>query len=530
MSRSAESTASAIAALLDAGSPVESVDPVHIPSILSSLLDGEPPWASLVDAAISATGAERGFLLRRSEEEWEVTAARTFEGEEVLHPLDKVIRPLVDRCRDRGESFITDDLTADDAWPALERERAPRTRALQIHPLPDGTGALYLDHRFHGFPGDPGPTRLACLLSILSWMTGREQHRIDGERLVEELRQARAEGGLSRSIPPAGDRGSESEDVGRVLIVGNHPEIVEVQALIDRVAPSDAPILVTGESGTGKELVARSIHERSKRAAGPFISENCGAITETLLESELFGCVKGAYTGADEDRPGLFELASGGTIFLDEIGDTSPGLQKKLLRVLQEGLVRRVGGQEPIPVDVRVLSATNRNLYDEVQLGEFREDLFYRLNVINIQLPPLRERREDVPLLAEHFLRMQNERSGLLKESSPEWIEALLSHHWPGNIRELQNEVRRSHALSGAVLEAEALSRRVGGDAPSTRAPHSIEAVLESGSLKSATEEFEKSIIEAALKRFRGNRVKVSESLSIPKTTLYAKIRRYDLE
>ena len=183
-----------------------------------------------------------------------------------------------------------------------------------------------------------------------------------------------------------------------------------------------------------------------------------------------------------------------------------------------------------IPVQVRVLSATNRDLYQEVQAGNFREDLFYRLNVINVQLPPLRERSDDIPILAEHFVRLQNERSGQLKEISPEWIEALLAHHWPGNVRELQNEVRRSHALSGDQLDPASLSSRVGGPAPESSEPFSLDTVLESGSLKLATEEFEKQIISSALQRFRGNRAKVCETLGIPKTTLYAKIRRYGLD
>ena len=482
---------------------------------------------ALLDAALETVGAERGFLLRWVDEEWSVLAARTFEGEGVLNPLEKVIVPLIDRCRERGEGWSTSHLTVEEIWPGLERQRVPRTQSLQIHLLPDDAGILYLDHRFQSIDGEPDRHALASVIASLAWLTVREDHEIAVERLQDELRRARAESRKPEATVP---RQTEEEAIVESPIIGEHPEILEIHALIKRVAPSDAPVLVTGESGTGKELAARSIHTRSLRAEGPFVSENCGAITETLLESELFGCVKGAYTGADEDRPGLFELANGGTIFLDEIGDTSPGLQKKLLRVLQEGIVRRVGGSTSIPVDVRVLSATNRDLYQEVQAGNFREDLFYRLNVINIQLPPLRERREDIPLLAEHFLTMQNERSGSDKVSSPEWLEALMTHHWPGNIRELQNEVRRSHALSGPILDPGQLSARVGGQAPETASPFSLDTVLEAGSLKVATEQFEKMMIEAALKRFRGNRAKVCETLGVPKTTLYAKIRRYGLE
>ncbi len=530
MQRSADALPSPVHTILGGCAPDGSLVTTEIAAAIEKLGSHATPRAALLDTAIAAVGAERGFVLDRNGEEWVVRAARTFEGEDVLHPLEKVILPVVERAEQRREAFATTNLTAEEIWPSLERQRTTRTCSLQVHPLPDGAGYLYLDHRFRALEAPSEPAILAAVIGLLSWLSVREDHKVTVERLQDELRRARAD---SRGrLEPATRSAASGEDADSVEapIIGEHSEILEVQALINRVAPSDAPVLVTGESGTGKELVARSIHARSLRCSNAFISENCGAITETLLESELFGCVKGAYTGADEDRPGLFELASGGTIFLDEIGDTSPGLQKKLLRVLQEGMVRRVGGANLIPVDVRVLSATNRDLYQEVQSGNFREDLFYRLNVINIQLPPLRDRREDIPMLAEHFLAIQNERSGQPKETSPEWIEALLTHHWPGNIRELQNEVRRSHALSGNVLDPAHLSSRVGGGAPEVVAPFSLDTVLEAGSLKAATEDFEKSIIESALKRYRGNRAKVCETLGIPKTTLYAKIRRYALE
>ncbi len=496
---------------------------------LELLAESEFPIAALVDAAIRSVGSERGFFLQQDGDEWSVRAARSFEGEDVLHPLEKVIIPLLQRCVERGEGFTTQDLQEEDVWPSLERQRTSRTQALSIFLLPERSGALYLDHRFQKLqlPGDR--SSLTTILALFSWLLTRERGAKNLELLQEDLRRAKSQARDRRSRTESPTPKTENSTTEN-LIIGENREILEVQALINKIAPSDAPILITGESGTGKELVARSIHQRSPRSDQPFISENCGAITETLLESELFGCVKGAFTGAEEDRPGLFELASGGTIFLDEIGDTSPGLQKKLLRVLQEGLVRRVGGSEMIPVQVRVLSATNRDLYQEVQAGNFREDLFYRLNVINVQLPPLRDRSDDIPILAEHFVRLQNERSGELKEISTEWLEALLAHHWPGNVRELQNEVRRSHALSGDRLDPTSLSPRVGGPPPDSSEPFSLDTVLETGSLKLATDQFEKLIISGALQRFRGNRAKVCETLGIPKTTLYAKIRRYSLD
>ncbi len=231
-------------------------------------------------------------------------------------------------------------------------------------------------------------------------------------------------------------------------IIGNSGPIRDVQRMIDAVAYSAATVLVQGESGTGKELVARALHAKSPRRAQPFVALNCGALTETLLESELFGHVKGAFTGAQRDQKGLFDAADGGTIFLDEIGDIPPATQVRLLRVLQEGELKRVGAAESIKVDVRVIAATHRDLPKLVKSGRFREDLFYRLNVIAIPLPSLRERIEDVPLLAHHFLRRYTERLGKkVKTLAPEAIDLLCGYRWPGNVRELENALERAVVL-----------------------------------------------------------------------------------
>jgi len=222
--------------------------------------------------------------------------------------------------------------------------------------------------------------------------------------------------------------------------------------MIEAVAYSSTTVLITGESGTGKELVARALHSRSPRKAQPFVALNCGALTETLLESELFGHVKGAFTGAQRDQRGLFDAADGGTIFLDEIGDIPLATQVRLLRVLQEGEIKRVGSADAIKVDVRVIAATHRDLPKLVKAGRFREDLFYRLNVINIQLPALRERVEDVPLLAHHFLRRYADRLGKkVRALSPEAIELLCGYRWPGNVRELENAVERAWCSAAAT-------------------------------------------------------------------------------
>ena len=245
-------------------------------------------------------------------------------------------------------------------------------------------------------------------------------------------------------------------------LAGRAPAMIELYKEIARVAPSRSTVLVTGESGTGKELVARSLHKHRSRSSGPFVAVNCGALTETLLEAELFGHVRGAFTGAASDRRGMWEEAEGGTLFLDEVGEPSPAMQVKLLRALQEGEVRRVGTSRPIRVNVRVVAATNRDLEEEVRAGRFREDLFYRLSVITLRVPPLRERRGDIPLLAEKFLRAAAKSAGRRLRLSEAALATLITFDWPGNVRELESAVEYAalHAR-GAEVEPEDLPAKL---------------------------------------------------------------------
>ncbi len=301
--------------------------------------------------------------------------------------------------------------------------------------------------------------------------------------------------------------------------------------LAERVAPHPTTVLVTGESGTGKELVARLIHQASARATGPFVPVNCGAIPENLLESELFGHVKGAFTGASRDRAGLFEEAEGGTLLLDEIGELPAPLQVKLLRALQEGEVRRVGESRPRKLDVRIVAATARDLETDVQENAFRSDLYYRINVVRIHLPPLRHRVEDVPVLLHHFLDLYNESLGLAVEGfDPEAVKALAGYSWPGNIRELENVVERAMVLSeGQTIGLDDLPDIV-------RDPKSL---LKSGggslssdelSVKKRTWELEKHLIGRALEVTGGNRTRAAELLDLSYRALLYKIRDYGLE
>lgn len=310
-------------------------------------------------------------------------------------------------------------------------------------------------------------------------------------------------------------------------IVGSSSGMQEVFKCIGRVAPTNATVLIEGESGTGKELVARSIHFNSSRSKGPLVSINCAAIPEGLLESELFGHEKGAFTGASSRQKGKFELARGGTLFLDEISEMGIALQVKLLRVLQEREFQRVGGTESLPADIRLIAASNQNLPQAIHEGTFREDLYYRLNVVEIKIPPLRERKEDIPLLVESFITRGNAESGRdIVQTSPEAMEILTSHHWPGNVRELQNAVERAVVMGqGGIIMPEDLPLTL-KKAPSPATPS---AKLGEKSLKEMLDELEADILKNALTQCQWNRVKTSELLQMSRKALIYKIEKYGL-
>ncbi len=313
-------------------------------------------------------------------------------------------------------------------------------------------------------------------------------------------------------------------------LIGAGPSMQQVFQMLQKVAETDLTVLVLGESGTGKELVAQALHNRSPRKDRPFVAVNCAAISRELVESELFGHEKGAFTGADARRVGRFEAAECGTIFLDEIGDMAPETQAKVLRVLQERSFERVGGTQPIAVDVRVVAATHRNLAEDVAKNRFREDLYYRLKVVEIELPPLRDRREDVPALAQRFLEEVTERLGLEKKRlGDDSLARLARHAWPGNVRELHNVIERAAVLSaGAIIEESDLN--LGSDARSDASGlTSIEGLAFSEAKKLAVEQFERAFLLQALRRSGGNISRAAESVGMVRQSLQQKIRELGL-
>jgi two-component system, NtrC family, response regulator PilR len=315
------------------------------------------------------------------------------------------------------------------------------------------------------------------------------------------------------------------KEVGEALgfgkMIGNSREMVKVYATIKKVADTPANVLILGESGTGKELVAKAIHENSSRRNMPFVVINCGGIPENLLESELFGYIKGSFTGAYSDKAGLFEIAHGGTIFLDEIAELPPLLQVKLLRVVQEKTFRRIGGSEDIRVDVRIISATHQNLTANVKTGTFREDLYYRLNVIPLHLPPLRERKEDIPVLTKHFIEKYSHEFGKeIKTISTYALELLMHYPFPGNIRELENIIERSIALetSNIILPENLVLSKEIGKGEATNIPELTDSGLD---LNEELAKFEKTLIDRALEKAGGSKTRAAELLKISYDSLH---------
>ena len=338
-------------------------------------------------------------------------------------------------------------------------------------------------------------------------------------RRAGESRQLRRENQALRTEMRRRDRGTGSGPIGRSR------RFVDVVKMAETVAPTDSTVLISGESGTGKEVLARHLHDLSSRAEGPFVSINCGALPESLLESELFGHVRGSFTGAVRDKQGLFVAARGGTFFLDEVGEMSAATQVKLLRVIQEREVIPVGATEAIPVDVRLVAATNRDLEEEIRRGGFRSDLYYRLNVITLHLPPLRDRPEDVPLLAGHFLELYAAAHGHEPmHLNPAAMEALQGYDWPGNVRELENALERAAVLTaGAEIDPGTLPTRI-----TQRAPQPL--VTANLPPNPSLEIIERAYIHWVLQSEGGNKTRAAEVLGIDPSTLYRKLMRYGME
>ena len=344
------------------------------------------------------------------------------------------------------------------------------------------------------------------------------------DRLRDEMDRPPEAAASPLPIPPRRDTRFEYEE-----IIGESPAMHRVYRLLDKVITSDSTVMIQGENGTGKELVARAIHFNSARKVRRFVVQNCSAFNDNLLDSELFGHKKGAFTGAVSDKQGLFEVADGSTFFLDEIGDMSPTLQVKLLRVLQEGTFIPVGDTRPKTVDVRIIAATNRDLKQMVASGQFREDLYYRINVINLRIPSLRERREDILQLVNHFLEQHGKVSGgQVRQLSKSCINRLLEYNWPGNVRELENEIERLVVLAGevGVIQQDLLSSRISRPIR----PENIQGGPGTTCLPEAIMDLERRMIYEVLSRHNWNKTRAAQELNISRRNLIRKVSKYNLE
>ena len=500
-------------------------------------------YSSALGFLIALTRAERAFLFEAVQESpgslslGRVLASRNVDGEAISQPEKKAPQALLSRVLKAHKPVLSSSTVTSgetDASPGSALHGA----ALPIESVSRIEAVLYLENRFQPLEASRECLRLARTYAlVLGSIVELNRVRLENDslwadvsRFLEEKPRHVVISEPPRERPAA--RSPKRTDLkgDYSLIVGSSQRMLEMFQVLDRISSSNASVLINGESGTGKELIANAVHHNSPRRGKVFVSENCGALTETLLESELFGYVKGAFTGANKDHKGLFELAIGGTLFLDEVGDMSTTMQKKLLRVLQEGVIRRVGGKDYIPVDVRIISATNKDLIEEVKAGNFREDLYYRLNVINLKMPPLRERKEDIPALLEHFLFDLEKESGVKRNLGAAALERLTAYDWPGNIRELRNEVKRLHALSDGDIRIEDLSEAVLSGNEDEAPLHNLERQLSHLTLKEATERVEKELIRNALIQCRGNKSLMAKMLQVPKTSLYNKISKYGLD
>ena len=506
-----------------------------------------------LDRVVELTGAERAFVILRNDEgKLEVASSRTLDREGIKKAAAKVSKSILDQAEKSGRPVIATNATQDPRFAGSDSVAYMRLRAVLCLPMSTrgrSIGFLYLDNRFEeGVFKDVD-------LGLLDAFAAQAAIALENARLLHENRRRQHElerskekvEELNRVLKDQVRRQSAELDQVKEVLRARHgetkfkysyPEMVgrsrrhhDLLRLLDRVIDTQVPVLIHGESGSGKELVARAIHFQGARKGGPFVSENCSAIPETLLESELFGYVRGAFTGADRDRTGLLEQADGGTLLLDEIGDMSPEMQAKLLRVLETGEVRPVGGKVTRTVNVRVLAASHRDLRKMVAEGAFREDLFYRLAVITVEVPPLREKREDIPILVEKFLEAYAaDGGGEPRRVSEEAMALLADYDWPGNVRELRNEIYRACALSEKVVVPEILSSQVRERALPRLLPSRLDDRPLKDMVRDAVQSVESRVLKEVLDRTGWKKSEAARLLGVSRPTLDAKIAQYGLE
>lgn len=474
---------------------------------LAQAVELDQAMTALLDAAVTLSGGRTGYLLVMRSDGMQ----REFQSGQTASQIQAFSRSLANQSIQEQRTLTGVDVLANEELQAMQSVRNLRVRSAICAPFHSASGtkgAIYVEHpgRAGVFTDDDKE-----VLEILA-----DQAAIAVDRMIRE-EQLRSELSHSQRALVVATRTATRK---RPRMLGNSQAMRDLRAEIDKLANTNLSVLIVGETGTGKELVARALHERGNRAKGPFVAENCSALPAELMERELFGHVEGAFTGADRDRPGLLELANGGTLFLDEVGDMPAALQVKLLRALQEQTIRRVGGQETMQLDLRMVSATHKDLRERIQQGEFREDLFFRLAAVQLRVPPLRERDADVTLLAKHFVSQHAQQAGVNLRLSKTALANLTSYRWPGNVRELDHVLARACLLSEGteIVDLQLPSLLQSSDEPP---PPDGEIMT----LKEA----EKRAIAAAMAHYAGDKTKVAKGLGISRTALYDKLKRHDL-
>ncbi|KAA3604495.1 MAG: FHA domain-containing protein [Planctomycetota bacterium] len=528
--------------VIDALSAIESTQTQQLPrerDILQTLLAVaraleeedklERVAAMLIDAAVSLTRAERGFVFLVDQGRTQLAMGRNFAREPIPGPEQKVSQTLLEKTLNSEAPLLLQDAASDGEFAGVASLSDLGVRSLLAVPLRHGSetiGILLVDHRLaSGAFLQDEKELLAGLASVASTALGAARMRRKLQSLKRRVSSLQRELGKRVTVRPEANSSPRNPQGRFGGIIGASAAMERMFAAMDRVMNSDVSVLIQGESGTGKEMVAQALHFGGPRAAKNFVTENCGALPDTLLESELFGHVKGAYTGATRDRVGRFEEAHGGTLFLDEVGEMSSAMQARLLRALQEGEVRRLGSDEVRKVDVRVICATNRDLVQEVEQGGFREDLYYRIKVVLLELPPLRQRQGDVALLAEHFLTAEAETLGRQsRELGAQALNRLEAYSWPGNVRQLRNEVRRLTLLGEGPIQMEELSAEIREEPVALHGDPGVDRPL-----PERIAAMEQAAIREALKAASGNRSQAAKRLGISRFALLRKIEKYNL-
>ncbi len=473
---------------------------IEVVQVLTGILEGDVLLNKILEIAVQTVNAETGFLVIKGRDDgvYSVRASHNLPQEEVEYPA-KPSRKIVNQALDERAAVLAHDARTDPRFEGSESVVMHQITSAIAVPLIIGgepVGAVYVDSRQdRGKFTDENKSFFNAFASFAA-LAYQNASRFD--QLQDEKAQLQTE---------------VQKVYGFSEIVGVHPAMQDVFVLMRKILHSDITVLLQGESGTGKELVARALHYNGPRRNKPFVAQFCGNLSETLLESELFGHVRGSFTGAVQDKRGLFEVANNGTFFLDEIADISPAIQTKLLRVLQDGVIRSVGGTESRNVDVRIVSATNKSLENEVEEGRFRDDLYYRLNVISIKMPSLRERRSDIPLLASHFLtKAAGKYKTTEKRLRKDALRCLEDYDWPGNVRELENAIERAVVLSG--------------ENPTITID---DLIIPRGAAqgRKTLRDYEKEIVQKTLSELDGNKTRTAEVLGVSLRWLHYRLNEW---